>query len=345
MPTAEEIAMEHRAFGRTGLAVSAVGFGSWPMSGGDRYGAIEDAEAIRAIHRAVDGGVNCVDTAPAYGFGHAEEVVGQALRGRRGRVILVTKCGLAWDPDNPVIRRDTRPASLKREVDLSLRRLQTDVIDVYLIHWPNADTPFEDAFGTMDDIVRAGKVRFVGVSNFTAAQMEACMRVRRIDVIQVGYHLFDRRMEQEVFPYCASHGIGVMGYGPLGHGLLTGTFNSATRFADPDWRAKGIAFGQPIFTPENLPKNVAIVDRLRREVAEPLGVPVSHVALAWVLRNPVVSTALIGARNPAEVEANLRGAQLTLSGADGERIDAILADAAGTIRAFTPLRPAMERWE
>jgi hypothetical protein len=152
-------------------------------------------------------------------------------------------------------------------------------------------------------------------------------------------------MEQEVFPYCASHGIGVMGYGPLGHGLLTGTFTPATRFADPDWRAKGIAFGQPIFTPENLPKNVAIVDRLRREVAEPLGVPVSHVALAWVLRNPVVSTALIGARNPAEVEANLRGAQLTLSGADVERIDAILADAAGTIRAFTPLRPAMERWE
>ena len=154
--------MEQRAFGRTGLAVSVVGFGSWPMSGGDRYGAIEDAEAIRAIHRALDGGVNCVDTAPAYGFGHAEEVVGQALRGRRGRAVLVTKCGLGWDPGNPVIRRDTRPASLKREVDLSLRRLQTDVIDVYLIHWPNTDTPFEDAFGALDDIVRAGKVRFVG---------------------------------------------------------------------------------------------------------------------------------------------------------------------------------------
>ncbi len=337
--------MEQRAFGRMGLAVSAVGFGSWPMSGGDRYGAIEDAEAIRAIHRALDGGVNCVDTAPAYGFGHAEEVVGQALRGRRRQVILVTKCGLAWDPGSPAIRRDTRPASLMREVDLSLRRLQTDVIDVYLIHWPNADTPFEDAFGAMDDIVRAGKVRFVGVSNFTVPQMEACMRVRRIDVVQVGYHLFDRRMEQEVFPYCARHGIGVMGYGPLGHGLLTGAFTPATRFAEPDWRAKGVAFGQPIFTPENLPKNVAVVERLRREVAEPLGVPVSHVALAWVRRNPVVSTALVGARHPGEVDDNLRGAGLTLSGADVARIDAILGDAAGTIRAFTPLRPAIERWE
>ena len=170
------------------------------MSGGERYGAIEDAEAIRAIHRALDAGVNCVDTAPAYGFGHAEEVVGQALAGRRHGVILVTKCGLAWDPGNPAIRRDTAPASLKREVDLSLRRLRTDVIDVYLIHWPNAETPFEEAFLAMDEIVRAGKVRFVGVSNFTVEQMEACMRVRRIDVVQVGYHLFDRRMEREVFP-------------------------------------------------------------------------------------------------------------------------------------------------
>lgn len=337
--------MERRAFGRTGLQVSALGFGSWPMSGGNRYGAIEDQEAIRAIHRALDGGVNCVDTAPAYGFGHAEEVVGQALRGRRHGVVLVTKCGLAWDPGHPAIRRDTSPGSLKREVDLSLHRLQTDVIDVYLIHWPNVDTPFEDAFGAMDDIVRAGKVRFVGVSNFTVAQMEACMRVRRVDVVQVGYHLFDRRMEQEVFPYCARHGIGVMGYGPLGHGLLTGAFTATTRFVDPDWRAKGIAFGQPIFTPENLPRNVGVVDRLRREVAEPLGVAVSQVALAWVLRNPVVSTALVGARQPAEVEDNLRGAALTLAAADAARIDGIVADAAGTIRAFTPLRPAMELWE
>jgi hypothetical protein len=230
-------------------------------------------------------------------------------------------------------------------VDQSLRRLQTDVIDVYLIHWPNTETPFEDAFGTLDDIVRAGKVRFVGVSNFTGEQMDACMRVRRVDVVQVGYHLFDRRMEQEVFPFCARHGIGVMGYGPLGHGLLTGTFTAATRFADPDWRAKGVAFGQPIFTAENLPRNVAVVDRLRREVAEPLGVSMSQLALAWVLRNPVVSTALVGARNPAEVDANLPGTRLSLSEADVAHIDEIMTGATGTIRAFTPLRPAMELWE
>ena len=233
--------MQERAFGGTGLAVSALGFGSWPMSGGDRYGAIEDAEAIRAIQRALDVGVTCVDTAPAYGFGHAEELVGQALRGRRSRAILVTKCGLVWGPEGPAIRRDTRPASLRREVDLSLRRLRTDVIDVYLIHWPNTETPFEDAFGTLDDIVRAGKVRFVGVSNFTVEQMEACMRVRRVDVVQVGYHLFDRRMEQDVFPYCARHGIGVMGYGPLGHGLAGSASHWNSTLTLSRWAMRRIA--------------------------------------------------------------------------------------------------------
>ena len=257
----------------------------------------------------------------------------------------MTKCGLAWDPGSPAIVATPRRRASRARSSCSLRRLQTDVIDVYLIHWPNAETPFEEAFRAMDDIVRSGKVRFVGVSNFTVEQMEACMRVRRIDVVQVGYHLFDRRMEREVFPYCARHGIGVMGYGPLGHGLLTGTFTAETRFAEPDWRAKGVAFGQPIFTPENLPRNVEVVDRIRREVAEPLGVSVSQVALAWVLRNPVVSTALVGARTPVEVDANLAGARLTPSEADVARIESIMADAAGTIRAFTPLRPAVELWE
>src|SRR5262249_37745202 len=171
------------------------------------------------------------------------------------------------------------------------------------------------------------------------------MRVRPIDVVQVGYHLFDRRMEQEIFPFCARHKIGVMGYGPLGHGLLTGAFTPTTRFAEPDWRAKGVAFGQPIFAPENLPHNVAVVERLRREVAEPLGVPVSRLALAWVLRNTVVSTALVGARRPGEVDDNLGSAGLALSEVDTARIEAIVGDASGTIRAFTPLRPAMELWE
>jgi aryl-alcohol dehydrogenase-like predicted oxidoreductase len=337
--------MERRAFGRTGLTVSAVGFGSWPMSGGDRYGAIEDEEAIRAIHRGLDAGIDCVDTAPVYGFGHAEEVVGRALRGRRHRVTLVTKCGIVWDEGSTVTRRDLSPANIRREVELSLRRLQTDVIDVYLLHWPAATPPLEEPFAAMDALVRAGTIRFAGVSNFTVEQMERCRTVRPVDVAQVGYHLFDRRMEREVFPYCRAHGIGVMGYGSLAHGLLTGAFTADTRFAEPDWRARGIAFGQPILTPENLAVNVAVVERLQREVAGPRGVPVSQVALAWVLRQPAVSTALVGARSPAEVDDTLGAADLRLSEAELARIDGIVAKAAGRITAFTPLRPANERWE
>jgi aryl-alcohol dehydrogenase-like predicted oxidoreductase len=337
--------MDRRRFGRTGLEVSAVGFGSWPMSGQERYGSIEDQEAVRAIRRALDAGVNCVDTAPVYGFGHAEEVVGEALAGRRREVVLVTKCGIVWDPGNTATRRDLSPASLKREVEQSFRRLRTDVIDVYLLHWPTESTPFEEAFRALDDLVQAGRIHFVGVSNFTVAQMERCRSVRPIDVVQVGYHLFDRRMETEIFPYCARHGIGVMGYGSLGHGLLTGAFTAETRFPEPDWRAKGVAFGQPLLKPENLGRNVAVVERLRGEVAAPRGVPVSQVALAWVLRNPVVSTALVGARTPAEVEANLVGAALRLTDAEVGRIDDVMRGAAGTIRTFTPLRPANEEWE
>jgi aryl-alcohol dehydrogenase-like predicted oxidoreductase len=335
--------MEYRAFGRTGLQVSVMGFGSWPMSG-DRYGQIEDQEAIRAIHRSLDAGVNCVDTAPGYGRGHAEEVVGEALRGRRRDVILVTKCAIAVNPSGPGPARDASRANIMREVDDSLRRLGTDVIDVYLVHWPDPDTPFEETAQTMDDVVKAGKARFVGVSNFTVEMMQRWMTVRPVDVLQVGYHLFDRRMEREIFPFCVQNGIGVMGYGSLAHGLLTGTFTPETRFDENDWRARGIFFGQPILKGENLGRNVAVVERLKKEVAEPRGVPISQIALAWVLRNPAVSTALVGARNPGEVDQNLAGVELKLTDAEVERIETITRDAAGMHDTFTPFRAAMEEW-
>jgi aryl-alcohol dehydrogenase-like predicted oxidoreductase len=173
-----------------------------------------------------------------------------------------------------------------------------------------------------------------------------CMRTRRVDVSQVGYHMLDRRQEQETFPACLEHGIGVMGYGSLAHGLLTGAFTAATTFGDPsrDWRGNGVAFGQPIFRGENFKQNVGVVERLRREVAEPRGVPVSQIALAWVLGHRAISTALVGARTPAEVDANDAGAELDLTAGERGKIDAILAGVAGRVREFTPLRPAMEPW-
>jgi aryl-alcohol dehydrogenase-like predicted oxidoreductase len=338
--------MRYRPFGRTGLKVSALGFGCWPMAG-DRYGAIEDDEAVKAIHRALDRGVNCVDTAPAYGSGHSEEVVARALEKRRRDLILVTKCGVKPPPPGQLgPLRDSTRANIVREIDASLKRLRTDWVDVLLVHWPDANTPFDETMRGLEEVVASGRARFVGVSNFTAAMIGECMRTRRVDVSQVGYHMFDRRQEHETFPTCLADGIGVMGYGSLGHGLLTGAFTAATSFGDPsrDWRGNGVAFGQPIFRGDNFKTNVAVVERLRCEIAEPRGVPLSQIALAWVLGNPAVSTALVGARTPAEVDANDAGAELDLTADERAKIDAILAGAAGRVQEFTPLRPAMEPW-
>jgi len=337
--------MRYRPFGRTGLKVSAVGFGCWPMAG-DRYGAIEDGEAIKAIHRALDRGVNCVDTAPAYGAGHSEEVVARALEGRRKDLILVTKCGVKVPPPGQLgPLRDASRSNILAEVDASLKRLRTDWVDVLLIHWPDSSTPFEESMRALEEVVGSGRARFVGVSNFTGAMLSECLSTRRVDVSQVGYHLLDRRQETETFPFCLANGIGVMGYGSLGHGLLTGAFTAATTFeAGKDWRAGGVAFGQPIFRGDNLKANVGVAERLRREIAEPRGVSLSQLALAWVLGNPAISTALVGARTPAEVDANDAGAELDLTADERARIDAIVADARGRVKEFTPLRPAMEPW-
>jgi aryl-alcohol dehydrogenase-like predicted oxidoreductase len=341
----ERMTMRYRPFGRTGLQVSVVGFGCWPMAG-DRYGAIEDGEAVKAIHRALDRGVNCVDTAPAYGAGHSEEVVARALEGCRKDVILVTKCGIrvpAPGQLGPV--RDASPANILHEIDASLKRLRTDWVDVLLVHWPDAATPFEATMRALDEVVASGRARFVGVSNFTGAMLAECMRTRRVDVSQVGYHMLDRRQEAETFPYCLEQGIGVMGFGSLAHGLLTGAFTDATTFEPGrDWRAGGVAFGQPIFRGDNFKANVAVAERLRREVARPRGVPLSQIALAWVLGNPAISTALVGARTPAEVDANDAGAEVDLTPAERATIDEILGGVAGRVREFTPLRPAMEPW-
>ncbi len=336
--------MEYRAFGRTGLEVSAMGFGSWPMSG-DRYGPVEDEAAMSAVRRALDIGVTCFDSAPGYGAGHAEEVLGKALGNRRREVVLVTKCAIFIPPGSKTAERDGSRANVLREIDDSLRRLGTDVVDVYLVHWPDPNVPVEETFGAVDEVVKSGKARFAGVSNFTVEQMQRCMPIRPIDVLQVGYHLFDRRMEREIFPFCAENGIGVMGYGSLAHGLLTGTFTAETTFDEMDWRYRGVAFGQPIFKGDNLARNVRVVERLKREVSEPLGVPITHVALAWSLRNPVVSTALVGARTPTEVDQNAAATELKLSDDDVRKIEEIMADAGGMISAFTPLRIPNEEWE
>jgi aryl-alcohol dehydrogenase-like predicted oxidoreductase len=335
--------MKYRRFGRTGLEVSAIGFGSWPMAGSS-YGGVDADSAAGAVHRALDVGVNCFDTAPVYGLGEAEQLLGRALGPHRDEVILVSKCGITLPEGSADAVRDNSAAAIVRDVELSLERLGTEYLDVVLIHWPEASTPLEESMTALDGLVTSGKTRFVGVSNFTLDQMRECMAVRRIDVVQVGYHLFDRRMELDVLPYCDDNGIAVMGYGSLAHGLLTGAFTSSTTFSNDDWRAAGIFFGQPLLRGENLGRNVAVVDRLTSEIATPLGVPVAQVALAWVLHNATISTALVGARTPAEVDANVDAVELVLTPGELTRIDEIMRGAAGRVREFRPLDNSMEQW-
>jgi aryl-alcohol dehydrogenase-like predicted oxidoreductase len=196
----------------------------------------------------------------------------------------------------------------------------------------------------LEQIVESGKARFVGVSNYTLDMLRACAQERRVDVIQVGYHMFDRRMEQEIFPWAIENGVGVMGYGSLGHGLLTGAFKPDHEFEENDWRGQGAVFGQRLLQGENFNRNVAVVERLKQEVAEPRGVPISQVALAWVLRHPALSTALVGARNPGEVEANVAGTELELADDELAKIEEILRGVSGRVMEFTPLQPAMVQW-
>lgn len=310
--------MEYRPFGKTGLDVSAIGFGCWELGG--NYGHFEESEVIAAVHRALDLGINCFDTAEGYGRGKSEELLARALGPRRKDIILVTKFGIGYEGRER--GRDSRRSMAMAAVERSLKFMNTDYIDLYLVHWPDVNTPFEETMRALEELVQSGKVRFVGVSNFRAEQIAECMKTRRVDVGQYGYHMFDRRMERDVFPTCAEHGIGMMAYGSLAHGLLTGTFTPQTTFDESDWRSKGGAFNLKLFSPENFPINLAIVEDLKK-IAARLDKSMIDLALRWVLSNPVVSVALVGFRKPAEVEGSQTALGWTLDQATLAEIDAI----------------------
>jgi aryl-alcohol dehydrogenase-like predicted oxidoreductase len=325
--------MQYRKMGRSDLEVSTIGFGCWEM-GGTQYGEVDDQEEVRAVHRAIDLGVTLFDTAAIYGPGHSEEVLGRALGARRREVVLVTKGGLIWDGlGRGSSRRDSSYWALTQGLEASLHRLRTDYVDLFLIHWPDVNTPMEEAARALNDLVKAGKTRYVGVSNFSADQLRAIKRHVLICANQVGYNLFDRRWEREMFATARELGIGVMAYGPMAHGLLTGTFTRDTKFVDWDWRSRGSAFGQALFSADNFPRNVEVADRLK-VVAERLGTTLPKLAIAWVLANPAVSVALSGTRRPAEIEHNVGALDARLSDADLREIDQIMTGAAGQVDAI-----------
>jgi aryl-alcohol dehydrogenase-like predicted oxidoreductase len=315
-----------RPFGATGLQVSALGFGCQEVGGG--YGDIEEAEFARAVHHALDCGVNLFDTAEAYGWGASEEALGRALRGRRDEAVISTKFGTGY-ADRPNFR-DGRAERVRASIEGSLQRLGTDHVDVYTVHWPDRATPFEETMGALDDLVREGKVRFVGLSNFRLDELAACMEVRRVDVVQYVHGLFDRRLLDSVVPWCAEHDVAFVAYGVLAYGLLSGGLAADHEFPADDWRSKTDKWGvmaplfQHLFGPGALPANVAVVDDLRA-LAEARGRSLPQLALAWASTTPGVTAALVGCRSVAEVDDDVAALDWTLTADDRAAVDEVFA--------------------
>ena len=310
--------MEYRKLGPTDMTVSALGFGGEDDSRlGHPWGEEFINHMAPIVNRAIDRGITCFDTAPSYGLGDSERILGRALGPRRKDVVVVTKCGSG---------RNGRRDFILGQVDRSLQRLQTDYIDVLLVHLPDVNTPFEETMGALDSVAQQGKVRAVGVSNFTLEQLKECDAIRPIDVVQYYLSMFDRRTEQEIFPYCQQQGIGVMVSAPLGVGLLTGTFTADTKFGDNDWRGSG---GYPVFhggmyDPEHWQRNLRLVEDLK-PIAEKRGKTIPQLALRWVLSNPAVSVALVGTLNVQELEEDLGALDWAVSGEDMRQIDEVFA--------------------
>ena len=317
--------MEYRPFGRTGLQVSAIGYGCWEVGGG--YGQVEEAAFARAVATALDVGINCFDTAEGYGMGASERALGQALGRRRDEAIVVSKFGMNYR-DKPSLRDSSR-ARVMASIEASLKNLGTDWVDVYLVHWPDRETPFEETMSALEDVVLDGKARFVGLSNFKREEIEACAGTRRVDVVQYGWNMFDRRMQREILPYCQEQGIGFMAYGSLAYGLLTGTFTEHMDFGAEDWRARqgkmgSIKLFDSLFGPESFPRNVRAVEELKA-IAARYDRTLPQLALRWAISNPLISTALVGCRTVAEVEDNVGAIGWSIAEEDLDAIDAVFA--------------------
>jgi aryl-alcohol dehydrogenase-like predicted oxidoreductase len=314
--------MDKVTLGRSGLKVSPICFGTWELGG--EWGTFDEKAATTAIRRARDLGINFFDTAQGYGFGASERLLGTALaddfRSNRDEVVVATKGGLRREGDRLV--RDASPAWLRKGVDASLDALGVDVIDLYQVHWPDANTPFAETAGTLAELVEEGKIRHAGVSNFDADQMEAFAKEGPLETLQPPYHMFRRASEAAVLPYCRVHDIGVVVYGPLAHGLLTGVMHSSTMFAADDWRSESLDF-----TGDTFRRNLAVVDHLKQFAAgRDLSLPA--LALAWTLANPAVDAAIVGTRNPAHLTDTVKAVDVQLSLEDLAEIDRILADSA-----------------
>jgi len=313
--------LEPRQLGQSDLMVSPVVFGAWAV-GGWYWGGQDDADSIRAIHAALDAGINCIDTAPIYGMGHSEEVVGKAIEGRRDKVLIATKCGLRWDTprqgSNPwtytgldgtekTVVRNLRKHAIIAEVEHSLRRLRTDVIDLYQCHWPDSSTPIAETMDALVTLKQQGKIRAIGVSNFTPEMLAECLQHGPLASDQPPYSLLRRDIEADVLPFCRQHNIGVIVYSPLQQGLLTGKVTMDRTFAPGDRRA-----GRPWFQPANRRRVLDALEKIK-PIAQAHRATLAQVAIAWTIAQPGVTAAIVGARNPQQARENAQAASLQLS--------------------------------
>jgi aryl-alcohol dehydrogenase-like predicted oxidoreductase len=311
--------MEKRRLGNSDLEITRVGVGAWAMGGGGwafAWGPQDDSQSIAAIHAALDRGVNWIDTAAVYGLGHSEEVVAKALEGRRERPYVFTKCERIWNQEgqiSPSLKAD----SIKRECEASLRRLKVQRIDLYQIHWPQPEEDVEEGWGAMAELQQAGKVRWIGVSNFNAEQLERCRKIAPITSLQPPYSAVSPEIEQDTLPYCQKHNVGVIVYSPMKSGLLSGkmTKERVAAFPQDDFRRRAPAFQEP-----QLSRNLALAALMER-IGKRHGVAAGVVAIAWTLRHPAVTAAIVGMRSAQQAAEVLAALEFRLSAEEIAEID------------------------
>jgi aryl-alcohol dehydrogenase-like predicted oxidoreductase len=315
--------MQRRRLGNSDLSITPIGFGAWALGGGGwafAWGPQDDDDSVATIREAIDLGFNWIDTAAVYGLGHSEEVVGKALAGVAHRPYVFTKCARTWDA-NRQIGKSLKADSIRRECEASLKRLKIDVIDLYQVHWPEPPEDIDEGWQTMVKLKEEGKVRWIGASNFSAEQMDRVSRLGPVTSLQPPYSMLRRDIEDSILPYCGSHDIGVIVYSPMQSGLLTGAWTKERHAALPadDWRReKNKHFQEPLFS-----RNLRLVERLKA-VGGRHGKTPGEVAIAWTLRHPAVSGAIVGARKPGQLRELIGAADWRLTPAEVEEIEAFL---------------------
>jgi aryl-alcohol dehydrogenase-like predicted oxidoreductase len=313
-----------KTLGNSDLHLTSIGYGAWAIGGGNwefAWGSQDDSESLRTIERALDSGLNWIDTAAIYGLGHSEEIVGKALKGRSQKPYVFTKCSMRWFPDRRIYR-SLKAGSLQEEIENSLTRLGVDTIDLYQIHWPNPEDELEEAWETLAKFQEEGKVRYIGVSNFNVDQMKRVQAIAPITSLQPPYSLLRRAIEEEILPFCRQNNIGVINYSPMLSGMLTGkmTAERVRNMPEDDWRKRSPNFQSP-----KLERNLELA-KVLGEIGKEHGVEAGVVAIAWTLRNPAITAAIVGARRPDQVDGVLPAATFRLSDGEAARIEGWLAE-------------------